>query len=202
MEELQEEIRSRVSEIGQFERLSMAELEGFRNEFMQMAHYVLHKNGLNAVELLKGQDGLLLNDQPRSLLQLEEEVLQVAGIIHDELHQNHSVIRRIQYYITEHLNEPITREQLASYVHLNPAYLSRLFKRELGESITDYILNTRMSLAKDLIMSSTLPISDIAKTLGYYNFSYFSKMFRKVYDVSPQQLRQQSADGRTEREAL
>lgn len=202
LEELQEEIRSRVSEIGQFERLSMAELEGFRNEFMQMAHYVLHKNGLNAVELLKGQDGLLLNDQPRSLLQLEEEVLQVAGIIHDELHQNHSVIRRIQYYITEHLNEPITREQLASYVHLNPAYLSRLFKRELGESITDYILNTRMSLAKDLIMSSTLPISDIAKTLGYYNFSYFSKMFRKVYDVSPQQLRQQSADGRTEREAL
>ena len=74
---------------------------------------------------------------PRSLSQLEEEALKVAGIIHDELHQNHSVIRRIQYYITEHLSEPITREQLASYVHLNPAYLSRLFKRELGESITD-----------------------------------------------------------------
>lgn len=202
LEELQEEIRIRVSEMAQFQRLSMAELEAFRNEFMQMAHYVLHKNGLNAVELLKGRDGLLLNDQPRSLPQLEEEALQVAGIIHNELHQNHSVIRRIQYYITEHLSEPITREQLASYVHLNPAYLSRLFKREIGESITDYILNTRMSLAKDLITTSTLPISDIAKTLGYYNFSYFSKMFRKVYDVSPQQLRQQSPDGQREREAL
>ncbi|HEY4390690.1 MAG TPA: response regulator [Paenibacillus sp.] len=200
LEELQQEIRCRISEMMELHRLSLAELEGFRNEFMQMTHYVLHKNGLHAVELLQGEDGLLLNDQPRSLPQLEAEALQVVRIIYNELHQNHSVIQRIQYYITEHLSEPITREELASYVYLNPAYLSRLFKRELGESITDYILNARMSLARDLITTSTMPISDIAKTLGYHNFSYFSKMFRKVYDVSPQQLRQKSPEG--EREAL
>lgn len=109
---------------------------------------------------------------------------------------HHSVIQRVQEYIAEHLNEPITREQLASYVHLNPAYLSRLFKREVGESITDYILHVRMSMAEDLITGSTMPISDIAKTLGYFNFSHFSKMFRRVYHASPQQFRQQSFEMR------
>lgn len=109
-----------------------------------------------------------------------------------ELLQNDSVIQRVQDYIMEHLSEPITREELARHVHLNPAYLSRLFKRKAGQSITDYILYVRMSQAKDLIATSTLPISDVAKTFGYYNFSHFSKMFRKVYHVSPQQYRQQS----------
>lgn len=195
LEELQQEIRDRISEMGQQRNLSLFELEGFRNEFMQMVHYVLHKNGLHAVELLQNRDGLLLNDQPRDLRELEEASQQVVRIIHDQLHQNDSIIQRVQYYITEHLSEPITREQLASYVHLNPAYLSRLFKRELGESITDYIMKQRMSLAKDLIMTSTMPISDIARTLGYHNFSYFSKIFRKVYNASPQQFRQQSSEG-------
>lgn len=112
------------------------------------------------------------------------------------LQMQHTVIRQVQEYIKEHLNEPITRQQLAGYVHLNPAYLSRLFKRKMGESITDYILNVRMSFAKDLILSTDMSISDIAKKLGYFNFSYFSKMFRRVYQASPQQFRQKSVEVR------
>lgn len=112
------------------------------------------------------------------------------------LQPHHSVIQRVQEYIKDHVNEPITREQLASYVHLNPAYLSRLFKREVGESITDYILHVRMSMAEDLITESAMPISDIAQLLGYFNFSHFSKMFRRVYHASPQQFRQQSIERR------
>ncbi|MFU1795504.1 helix-turn-helix domain-containing protein [Paenibacillus azoreducens] len=193
LEELQREIRSRITEMGKMPGLSLNELEGFRHEFMQMVHYILHKNGLSAFELFQDQEGLLLSAQPRNLQQMEALSLQLVRIIYDQLHQNHSVIQRVKYYITENLGEQITREQLASYVHLNPAYLSRLFKREVGESITDYILHVRMSLAKDLITTTSIPISDVAKTFGYHNFSHFSKMFRKVYQVSPQQFRQQSA---------
>ncbi|GIP26820.1 hypothetical protein J23TS9_19500 [Paenibacillus sp. J23TS9] len=192
LEELQKEIRSRIAELGKIPRLSLSELDGFRHEFMQMMHYILHKNGLSAFELFQDQEGILLSAQPRNLEQLEATALRLVQIIYDQLHQNHSVIQRIQYYITEHLNEPITREQLANYVHLNPAYLSRLFKREVGESITDYILHVRMSLAKDLITTSSIPISDVAKSFGYHNFSHFSKMFKKVHHASPQQFRQQS----------
>ncbi|MDR0271533.1 response regulator [Paenibacillus sp.] len=194
--ELQQEIRTRIAEMGKMPGLSLNKLEGFRHEFMQMVHYILHKNGLSAFELFQDQEGLLLSAQPRNLQQLETLSLQLAQIIYNQLHQNDSVIQRVKYYITENLSEQITREQLASYVHLNPAYLSRLFKREVGESITDYILHVRMSLAKDLITTTSIPISDVAQTFGYHNFSHFSKMFRKVYQVSPQQFRQQSVESK------
>ena len=81
---------------------------------------------------------------------------------------------------------------LAGYVHLNPAYLSRLFRKEKGMSITDYLLQERMRIARELIESSTLPISDIAQSVGYSNFSYFAKMFKKVHNANPQQLRKLS----------
>ncbi|KOP68385.1 AraC family transcriptional regulator [Bacillus sp. FJAT-18019] len=192
LDEIQREIRGHITELRSNPELSVSELEGFRREFMQMVHYILHKNGLSAFELFQHQEEILLYAQLRNVEQLEAASLQAVQIIHDQLHQNHSVIQRIQYYINEHINEPITREQLANFVHLNPAYLSRLFKRELGESITDYILHVRMSLAKDLISTTSIPISDVAKTFGYNNFSHFSKMFRKVYQVSPQEFRLQS----------
>lgn len=96
-------------------------------------------------------------------------------IVHRCLYQEVSVIPRLRAYIADHLRENITREMLAEYVHLNPAYLSRLFKK-VGMSITDYLLNERMQIAKELIVHSTIPISDIAQTIGYSNFSYFSKM--------------------------
>ncbi|MFD0868901.1 response regulator [Paenibacillus residui] len=192
LDELQREIRCLIAEMSGIPGLSIVELEGFRHEFMQMVHYILHKNGLSAFELFQDQEGILLNARPRSLEQLEASTLRAVQVIYDQLHQNHSVVQRVQYYITEHLHEPITREQLAGCVHLNPAYLSRLFKREVGESITDYILHARMSRAKELITGSTIPISNVARSLGYHNFSHFSKMFRKVYHTSPQQCRQQS----------
>ncbi|MGW8821187.1 response regulator transcription factor [Paenibacillus lautus] len=192
LEEMQREIHGRMEELSRYPQLSVSELEGFRQEFMQMVHYILHKNGLSALELFQDQAGIHLYAQPRNIEQLKATVLQVVQVIHDQLHPSCSVIQRIQSYIKEHLHESITREQLASFVHLNPAYLSRLFKREVGESITDYILHVRMSQAKDLILTSTIPISEVAKTFGYHNFSHFSKMFRKVYQVSPQEFRQQS----------
>lgn len=192
LEEIRREIRGRIAELSDKPNLSLMELEGFRREFMQMVHYILYKNGRSAFELFKDEEGMLLYTQPRNLEQLEASALQTVQIIHDQLHLKPSVIERVQSYIQEHLSEPITREQLACFVHLNPAYLSRLFKREVGESISDYMLHVRMSQAKDLIATSSIPISDVAKTFGYHNFSHFSKMFRKVYHVSPQEFRLQS----------
>lgn len=115
--------------------------------------------------------------------------MKLVSIVFDRLHGNDSVMKRLQCYIADHLNESITREQLAEHVHLNPAYLSRLFKKELGVSITDYILNERMKVAKELIHNSSIQISEIARSLGFNNFSYFTKMYRRVYGVTPQHSR-------------
>ena len=59
-----------------------------------------------------------------------------------------SVIQKIYDYIDEHLQDEMSREQIAEHVHFNPAYLSRLFRKETNSSLTDCILEKRMDKAK------------------------------------------------------
>lgn len=72
---------------------------------------------------------------------------------------------------------------------LNPAYLSRLFRKETGMVLTDYILQEKMRRASELLVLSDSSISEIADSLGYGNFSYFARLFRKVYGVTPHEYR-------------
>ncbi|OPA81200.1 DNA-binding response regulator [Paenibacillus selenitireducens] len=193
LEEMEKEIKRCMTALRSDSRLSAGIVRAFYQDFQQMIHYILHKNGLTSHELFLHTDGVSQEVIPRSIEELQAIALHKVSVICHYLHRNESIIQRVQCFIADHLYDPITREQLASYVHLNPAYLSRLFKREVGDSITDYILHERMKLANELIRNTKLPISDIAKSLGYTNFSYFSKMYKKVYQATPQHVRRQYA---------
>ncbi|MBT2289890.1 helix-turn-helix transcriptional regulator [Paenibacillus albidus] len=87
------------------------------------------------------------------------------------------------------LNEELTREQLANLVFLNPAYLSRLFRKETGMALTDYILQERMRTAAEQLIATNKSISEVADGLGYGDFSYFARLFRKVHGVTPHDYR-------------
>ncbi|MEK0313343.1 helix-turn-helix domain-containing protein [Cohnella sp. 56] len=192
-DELIRELRASLRALGADRRFGADALQAYHQGFQQMIHYHLQKKGLSASQLLQGDDGLAQGvSPPRTLEQMEKYGSEWIGAIHRSLFQNESVVQRLRAYIADHLGENVTREMLAEYVHLNPAYLSRLFKKETGLSITDYLLGERMRMAKELISRSALPISEIARTLGYNNFSYFSRMFRKVYHANPQQFRKQA----------
>lgn len=100
-----------------------------------------------------------------------------------------SVIQTIYDYIDEHLQEEISREQIATFVHFNPAYLSRLFRKETGSSLTDCILNKRMVKAKSLLVTTLIKISDISYLVGYGNIPHFTKMFKRYVGITPQDYR-------------
>ncbi|MCC3377272.1 response regulator [Cohnella sp. REN36] len=191
-EELIRQLRSRLRELATDRRFGASVLDAFYLGFLQMIHYLLQKKGLSAHRLLHDADVKQAEAPPRTVEQLEERGVKLIAAVHRCLDQDESVIRRVRAYIADHLGENITREMLAEFAYLNPAYLSRLFKKEVGMSITDYLLNERMRIAKELIAHSSIPISEIARSLGYSNFSYFSKMFRKVHQANPQQLRKLS----------
>ena len=95
-------------------------------------------------------------------------------------------------YIYDHLHTRITVELLAKRVNLTPSYLSRLFKKETGKNIKDFITDCRISMAKDLLANSSLPISMIASEVGYNNFSYFAYLFRKIENMTPGKYRQKN----------
>ena len=92
-------------------------------------------------------------------------------------------------YIDAHYREEIHREELGELVFLNTDYLSRIFKKEKGISISNYIIQKRVEEAKKLLTQSTLPINTVSLYVGYSNFSYFTKMFKDNTGYAPLEYR-------------
>ncbi|MNP51621.1 Arabinose operon regulatory protein [compost metagenome] len=104
---------------------------------------------------------------------------------------SHSIIDKLLDYLDQHFNQDISRNDLAEIVFLNPDYISRLFKREVGMSIGSYLLDKRLETAKELLRNGSLPINAISMHVGYSNFSYFTKTFRESTGVTPNEYRKQ-----------
>lgn len=99
--------------------------------------------------------------------------------------ESKSVVDIIKEYIEDNIDKEMTRESLSELVYLNPDYLARLFKKEVGESLGSYITTKRIYLAKEYFETTSDPINVVALKVGYDNFSYFSKVFKDIMGVTP-----------------
>ena len=88
-------------------------------------------------------------------------------------------------YIYAHLHMRITLNHLADEVSLSPAYLSRLFKKEMGLSVSEYISVQKIETAKNMLRYSDYPPAKIASILGYPSQSYFTECFKKATGTTP-----------------
>lgn len=100
-----------------------------------------------------------------------------------------SPVHRAMDYIRRNLDRDLSRTDIAEAIYLNPEYLSRLFKRETGSSLSDYIATEKMRAAQSLLGDTNIPVSIIATKVGYSNFSYFSQVFKKYTGLSPLEYR-------------
>ena len=98
-------------------------------------------------------------------------------------------VKRCTDYIYEHLHENVTLEQLAKREKLNPSYLSKLFSKELGVGIKDYIIGAKINTAKNILRYSEFSILDISISLGYSSQSAFAAAFRKLTGMTPKKYR-------------
>ena len=103
-----------------------------------------------------------------------------------------SIIFSIKCYVDQNYAQPLSLESLASQVHLSTSYLSKLFKREIGENLSVYILNVRIEHAKLLLRSTDMKTYEIAEAVGIGDPVYFSKLFKKAVGCKPKEYR---ADG-------
>lgn len=104
------------------------------------------------------------------------------------------VITQVRLYIEEHYAGPVSLEEIADFVHLNPSYLSGLYKQKTGENISTYLTAVRLDRAEKLILETNLRLSQIAALVGYPNASYFSQIYKKYRGVSPTDLREQKEE--------
>ena len=80
-------------------------------------------------------------------------------------------------------------EDLAGQVHLNVDYLNRIFKKETGSTLGNYVTSQKMERAKFLLLKTDWSIGDVAAAVGYYNYSSFNRSFKKMTGESPQEWR-------------
>lgn len=99
------------------------------------------------------------------------------------------ITNAVKKYIFQHLSEEIVREQIAEALYMNVDYIARVFKRDTGMSISQYINRERINQAKLLIATSDTSVGDVAEAVGYTNFSYFSKIFRQFENCTPREYR-------------
>lgn len=83
----------------------------------------------------------------------------------------------------------VTLADAAKHVHMNPSYLSQLFKQQKGINFIDYVTQIRLTEAKRLLTTTTLRISEIADRLGYSDLAYFTNIFKKSCHVTPSEYR-------------
>ena len=94
--------------------------------------------------------------------------------------QQYSMVSQVLAYIDEHLNEDLSRQLLADYVHINPSSLSKIFKKYNGIGLTQYIIRKRIHYSVHLLKHTDMSVIDIATRCGFNNTTNFYKAFKLV----------------------
>ncbi|MBC5689576.1 helix-turn-helix domain-containing protein [Mediterraneibacter sp. NSJ-55] len=109
--------------------------------------------------------------------------------------ESKDTVQRSIDYILENISKDISVKDVAEYVCFSPEYFSKLFKKETGENVKNYILRVKVEAAKDLLKNPNIPVSMVASELGYSNFSHFTQMFKKHEGVTPSEYRKKYGEG-------
>ncbi len=99
------------------------------------------------------------------------------------------LIIKIKTYISQNYMNNISLEVLSKIIYMHPAYLSYFFKQETGINFSDYLFDVRMLNATKLLRENKYKINEISRLVGYSNYRYFLKQFKKYSSYTPQAYR-------------
>lgn len=120
---------------------------------------------------------------------IEKVIYKIAGNMVIETHSvNHKNIKELLDYIGNNYNKDIGLNELADRVSLNPAYLSLLFKEEVGMSYIKYLTQLRIKKAKEYLLEG-YRISEVSEMVGYNNYRHFSDIFKKTVGQTPNEYK-------------
>lgn len=102
------------------------------------------------------------------------------------------LVQKTMSYIHLHLEAPLTLRALSNLFSVNPSYLSDLFKRETGVTLTEYVTARRIRQAELLLSTTEEPIFRVAEQVGMLDVNYFTRLFKKATGLPPTQYRRQA----------
>ncbi|MEK3885104.1 response regulator [Paenibacillus sp. PL2-23] len=122
----------------------------------------------------------------------KEAVYQQVKVVSDRIlskDKERGIIREIAKFLEQRAHEDITLQDVANHFYLSREYISRKFKQEMNENVSDYIAGIRMNRAKELLGNRALKISQVAEQVGFQDEKYFSKVFKKWTGCTPNDYR-------------
>jgi AraC-like DNA-binding protein len=100
-------------------------------------------------------------------------------------------LARLRAFLKDRLDQPVSLTDAAAAIHLSPTYLAHLLKRETGQTFVEYLTARRMSLARELLLHTSLSVKEIAFRCGFSDEAYFGRRFRLLEQASPTAFRRQ-----------
>ena len=174
-------------------KLNRRALQMLQYDFEQLFYSTLQENGIQAHQFLYDREnGCNRVTAIGSLEEMDawiEETMGAVSRIMQDVSNLSGIREQTIYYIQTHLDEELNRIKVASALYLNPDYLDRRFKKEMGCSVNRYILREQVNMAKGLLLNPKISICEIASRCGYENMSNFSAMFKREVGISPNEYR-------------
>lgn len=190
-EDLCQSVKNYLDSLVESSNLDSVILKQFQQDFLHMAYTVLERRGVPPKDCDFTQNFAedLYSDATSSLEVMMEFVRSVIKrVVRSYLKSDSQplkVVDKVRSFIADNIYNDLERDKIDNYVNLNPEYLSRLFKKETGYSLMEYIHNEKMRVAKELLADTKLQVSEMASKLGYYNFAYFSQLFKAYTGFTP-----------------
>lgn len=103
--------------------------------------------------------------------------------------KNATVVAKVKQIVEENYAETASLDNIATQIYLSPCYLSVIFSKETNMTFKDYLIQTRIRKAKELLENTNMKIYEVAKKVGYNDARYFSDLFRRLTGKTPSQFR-------------
>lgn len=174
-------------------QLDVAALHAIQQDLLQAIYVYLHENGIQATALFSDDVSIRMQQRATNsiidMLRWQTHTINKTIDYELEVKKSQTMIEKVKQFVHANYKYDITRTEVSASVYLTPEYLAKIFKKETGINIKDYINQYRVDKAKILLVQTDLKISDIAAEVGFDNFSYFTTVFKKMTGLTPNEYR-------------
>lgn len=179
-------------------------LEGITPSYIQNVTIDLLFHVISTVKSMKSNSDALINefrdifshvfeikDADELNVWLKNTVNRYIDFVAAEQEKTSPIIRKVLDYIQNNYSQDISLKTLSSEFNINALYLGQLFRKETGDSFTNYLNSVRIEKAKVLLLNTNYKANEISSQIGYVNPNYFYTLFKKMTGVSPSEFKKE-----------
>lgn len=187
-----------LNKLAKTNTLCLASINSFQIDALNILYSFLRNKGILPNKLFQDESFHILSRLAcRSISNME---LYLEYIIHttknylETSSSEQSIAEQLKKYADEHFTEDIHASDIADIFFIDSDYGSKLFKMQFNISFKNYIIGKRIETAKSLLMNTNLSIHTISTSVGYENYSYFTRLFKKTEGITPVEYRAQNGN--------